>query len=276
MTRAVVCVATTPHYQKGMIRLQEAFLKQRGLDDNMWSWSRLLPSWPTHQNVPYGFKAHALMTAATDDSPGGPADLLLWADASILPIRSLEPLWEKIERDGYWIARNGWNNYQWTADSAYPDLFQEELERGGQGYSRPWTMEEVRRANQFSIPHVVATSFGLNVKHPIGKAFLDEYYRLASETKAFCGPWTNGNSGIARTRYDGVRVAPCGPADVLGHRHDQTAASVIAWRLGMELTDCPEIFAYSKRRPDGTLHLSDQDERTILLADGAMHDGVVL
>ncbi len=256
MTRAVVCVATTPHYQKGMRRLDaqvesfdpQAFVSMHPFEPY---------NSPPHSQVPYAFKAFALEGTRRDG-----ADLLLWADASILPIRSLEPLWEKIERDGYWIARNGWSNYEWTADSAYQDLLPEFA-------SEP----SVARAQNRDIPHVVATSFGLNVKHPKGKAFLDEYYRLASETKAFCGPWRNS----AYYGLNSERVGnPCGPSDVMGHRHDQTAASVIAWRLGMKLTDCPEIFAYSKRRPDGTLHLSDQDERTILLADGNLHDGVVL
>jgi len=49
---------------------------------------------------------------------------------------------------------------------------------------------------------------------------------------------------------------------VRGHRHDQTAASVIAWRLGFELTNPPNIFAYGRA---GEAH----DERTILLADGS-------
>ncbi len=263
MTRAIVCVATTPHYQKGLRRLLHHASLQR---QSVAFWNSQ-GEWPKHQDRPYAFKAYALKVMQAQY-----ADLLLWCDASILPIRSLEPLWERIEREGYWIARNGWNNYQWTADSAYLDLFEHEIVSGQ--VSPGNTLRKLQNVNRI-IPHVVATSFGLNVKHPIGKAFLDEYYRLASETKAFCGPWTNAYSGLG-TSWDGVRVAPCGPADVLGHRHDQTAASVIAWRLGMKLTDCPEVFAYSKRRPDGTLHLEDQDERTILLADGKMEDGVVL
>lgn len=268
MKRAVVCVATTPHYINGLQRLSKVMNGPLGESSKAWiATPHEMMQWPSHQDKPYAFKAYALQAAAQT------SDVLLWADASILPIRSLEPLWEKIERYGYWIARNGWNNYQWTADSAYPDLFPE-------FYGHPARDAEVLRASRTinqSIPHVVATSFGLNVKHPIGKAFLAEYYRLASETKAFCGPWMNAESypGESRPRED-HRIATCGPADVLGHRHDQTAASVIAWRLGMKLTDCPEIFAYSKRRQDGTLHLSDQDERTILLADGSLHDGVVL
>lgn len=260
--RCVVNVATTEHYRKGQRRLMQSGRFLGGYAAHAKTWPAIPNTWPSHDQIPYGFKAFALKETAEH------YDLLLWADASILPIRSLEPLWEKVERDGYWIARNGWNNYQWTADSAYYELFPEN--------PRIWEMREVNKR----IPHVVATSFGLNVKHPIGKAFLDEYYRLASETKAFCGPWTNSLYGLNPSEKpalpDTDRRSACGPPDVVGHRHDQTAASVIAWRLGMKLTDCPEIFAYSKRRQDGTLHLSDQDERTILLADGAMHDGIVL
>lgn len=263
MTRAVVSVATTPHYQKGMARLRSSTF----IDGETWTWARHPEGCPAHSEVPYAFKAFAMRSAVTQYR----ADLLLWCDASILPIRSLEPLWERIERDGYWFSKNGWSNYEWTADSAYPDLFPDRFNAFDR-YAD--ALEDARAVNRI-VPHVVATSFGLNVKHPKGKAFLDEYYRLASETKAFCGPWTNANYGIKVDRYDGVRVAPCGPPDVRGHRHDQTAASVIAWRLGMELTDPPQWFAYSKRRADGTLNLSDQDERTILLADGKMEDGVV-
>ncbi len=260
MTRAVVCVATTREYQKGMARLLECG-KLANAHTTMW---KSLPAHcPMHSNVPYAFKGYALQEAAQH------WDLLLWCDASILPIRSLEPLWERIERDGYWFSKNGWNNYEWTAALAYPDLFPSRL------LVPPLSIGHAVALNK-SIPHVVATSFGLNVKHPIGKAFLEDYYRLASGTKAFCGPWINtAHPSATPMRQERWRYGHCGPADVRGHRHDQTAASVIAWRLGMQLTDPPGIFAYSKRRIDGTLHLEDQDERTILLADGAMETGLV-
>jgi hypothetical protein len=204
--------------------------------------------------VPYAFKAYAL-----EDLRKEGADLVIWADACIVPIRSMEPLWEKIERDGYWFMRNGYTNYEWTADSAYPDLFPE-LVRGSLA----------REVNK-TIPHVVATSFGLNLQSEIGKAFLDEYYRLASTTRALCGPWQNSNAPNVAGRNTDRWSAPCGPPDVSGHRHDQTAASVIAWRLGMKLTEWPEFFSYAKYRDDGSFHLADQDEKTILCAAGAYH-----
>lgn len=266
MRRMVVSYGTGD-FLVGLERLDAAVLGELGANALMMPWGigpwkhlsvqhknagawPIPASWPTHQQKPFAFKAYALK-AAMDYG----ADLLLWCDCCILPIRSLEPLWERIERDGYWMSRNGFTNYEWTANSAYPDLFPEAVA------SQHW--DEMRSVNR-GIEHVVAGCFGINVRHPIGKAFLEEYYRLASETNAFCGPWTN----TSRT--------PCGPSDVRGHRHDQTAASVIAWRLGMKLTSPPNIFAYSKRRADKTLHLEDQDQSTLLLADGSMHDGNVL
>jgi hypothetical protein len=165
---------------------------------------------------------------------------LLWADACIVPgARPIDDLWKKIEGDGYWIARNGWKNSEWTADSAYRDLFPEFLSSGS-------SLEEARAQNQ-KIPHVVATTFGLSLERPVGKAFLEQYFRLASETRAFCGPWKN------------TPETPCGPPGVLGHRHDQTCASVIAWRLGLTISDCPEWFSYR----------GGETDRTCLVADGA-------
>jgi hypothetical protein len=238
MSRAVVNVATG-RYAAGQRRLFAA-LKKGG--EYLWFDKKLPPNCPSHDDKPYAFKAYALRNAAY--VYGDSTTTLLWCDASIVPICPLAPLWERIERDGYWFAKSGWNNYQWTADSAYPDLFAYEL-------TRYRTVEEMRERNK-SIPHVVATAFGISTAHPTGKAFLDEYYRLASETRAFCGPWTNGPA-----YYDNPRQAPCGPPDVLGHRHDQTAASVIAWRLGMKL-DESGIFAYR----------GSETEHTILVADG--------
>ncbi len=247
-TRAVVNVATG-QYVKGQGRLR---LSEHVAGATLKMYIDCMPhACPPHSSIPYGFKAYGLKEAAVN------YDLLLWCDASILPIRSLEPLWERIERDGYWFSKNGWTNYEWTADSAYKDLF----------YPTAWAsdepklLEDARHENR-RIQHVVATAFGLNVRHPKGRAFLDEYYRLASETRAFCGPWTNCATHPNSNHTPTPRCEPCGPPDVRGHRHDQTAASVIAWRLGFELTSPPDIFAYANA--DGSA-----DERTILVADGS-------
>lgn len=241
--RAVVNVATGA-YVSGGIRLGKALAY---LEEDFLYWRDTIPFYsPQHSEIPYAFKGWALKAAnATYQKK-----VLLWADASIVPIKPLARLWEKIERDGYWIARNGWTNYQWTADSAYPDLFPlyirdadlrrlDPLPPGGGFVYHVGSILMSQDINK-RIPHVVATAFGLDLRHPIGRGIFDEYLRLA-QTNAFCGPWKN------------TPETPCGPADVLGHRHDQTALSVIAWRLGCELSDCPDYFAYAGSETDQTI-----------------------
>jgi hypothetical protein len=196
--------------------------------------------WPSHKDKPYAFKSFALMEAAKD------FDLLLWCDSSVVPIAPMGPLWERIERDGYFLVDGGGVNYDWTADSAYPDLF-------------PGVpIEEARKINR-TFKQIVGGIIGLNVRSTIGAEFLRLYYELAANTNAFCGPWANLNCPT-RPQYgpsSSYTTAACGPPDVIGHRHDQTAASVLAWRMGLKLSQYPAPYAYTLA-----------SEETILLHDG--------
>jgi|SRR5580693_2651545 hypothetical protein len=228
--RTVVNVATGPHYIKGQERLTEA-LAALGEDYHVWR-DVLPPDSPAHEKIPYAFKAYALEAARRCGQT-----LLLWADASIVPIAKLDPIFEYAEAHGVWLADNGWKNSQWTCDAAYGDLF--DVDR-----------ENFRELNR-KIKHVVATAFALDLSHPKGAQFFMEYLRLA-KTNAFKGPWWNSNG----ERPDYAKHAgaePCGPPECLGHRHDQTAASVIAWRFGIPLTTCPKFFAYDGRESDETI-----------------------
>jgi hypothetical protein len=256
VSRAVVNVATG-HFLKGQARLETAlrafgetwFVPWGRQGDKAWP----VPSeWPTHQDKPFAFKAYALQGIAGAYDADEVPSTVLYVDASILPIRPLAPLWEKIERDGYLLMNNGYSNYTWTADSAYPDLF-------GQDHQHMYDSHCLAsdRALNKKIPHLVGGVIGLDLRHEVARQFLSEYYRLASATRAFCGPLVNDLSGLSEC---------CGPADVRGHRHDQTAASVIAWRLGCKLSNCPEFFSYAK---NNSTNPADYDERTVLIAHGA-------
>jgi hypothetical protein len=233
--RAVVNVATG-HYVRGQERLTETLAKM-GEDYFVWR-DRLPVGSPEHRERPYAFKAFAMGAAEA-----GGATTLLWADACILPIRPLGPLWELIERQGYWIGNNGFTNYEWTADSAYSPLFGRD--------------DAPARELNKQIKHVVATTFGVNLKHPTGRRIFDEYFNLAAYTGAFCGPWVNREPLTGCWLGTDEREGGCGPTDVRGHRHDQTALSVIAWRHFCKLTNSPEIFSY-----DG-----GETEKTILVAN---------
>lgn len=238
MNRVVVNVATGAHYLKGQHRLTEA-LALLGEDYQVWP-DKLPPGSPAHSEIPYAFKAYALEQARKSGYT-----LLMWADASIVPIAPLDPIFQYAEQHGVWLADNGWSNAQWTCDAAYPDLF---VDNG-------WGIDFAREKNR-KIKHVVATTFAIDVQHPKGALFLVEYMRLA-KTNAFKGPWWNSN-GEREDYRTKPGAEPCGPPECLGHRHDQTAASVIAWRLGIPLTTCPRFFSY-----DG-----QQTSETILIAKG--------
>jgi hypothetical protein len=209
MSRCVVNVATG-RYVKGQARL----LGTLGEPFLAWTDPAQIGA-PSHQERPYAFKAYALQAAVRQGYTQ-----LLWADACIVPnYCPLDRIWEHAKKHGVWLSKNGYWNYEWTAAEAYGPL--------------GVTPEENKR-----IQHVVATAFAVDLEHPKGREFLAEYYRLASETDAFCGPWTGGI---------GVQ-----------HRHDQTAASVIAHRLEIPLTDPPDFFAY----------LGGETSKTVLIADG--------
>lgn len=215
MTRAIVNVATGD-YIRGQKRLRSI------VGDLLECWTNIMPSGcPPHSEVPYGFKGYAL-----DAVRRRGADLVLWCDASIKPIRSLEPLWNLIEQQGYWFSANWWPNGAWCSDAALPLL----------GMTREESMAHM---------HVAATAFGLNLRSEIGSGFLDDYLRYA-KNGAFCGPWKNDHG-----------KASSDPR-VLGHRHDQTAASVICWRRGMTLTQPPKWFAYKGHDTEETVLLVER------------------
>jgi hypothetical protein len=201
MKRLIVTVGTG-RYARGVERLK------RLATDPVMAWTTALPQGSiSHHGMPYHFKAVALRTARESG-----AELVLWLDASIKPVKPLDALWQLIETQGYWLSKNWWPNGEWCSDAALPLL----------GITR----EEV-----FQQHHVIAGAIGLNLKSEIGNKFLDEYIRL-SENGSFRGPWKN------------VRGEASSDPRVRGHRHDQTAASVIAARLGMELTTPPAWIAY--------------------------------
>lgn len=178
------------------------------------------PGSPSHDDSPYAFKVYAIKEAVRRG-----ATTVLWADSSVHPVQNLEPLWRRIETDGYWLPDNRSDPEhdrtcgEWTCDSALEPL-------------------GITRQEAFNIPQITATTFGLDFRHKIAVDFLQEWERL-EKAGAFKGPWINTNHEASDD--------DC----VLGHRHDQTAASVIAHRLGMKLTKQPMFLGdpqYGSRR----------------------------
>jgi hypothetical protein len=208
--RAVVNVSFgQPRYMSNHARLQSTLVT---FGETLLSWCNTLPPQsPSHADTPFAFKAYALKQAAEQGF-----EVLLWADSSIVPLRPLNLLWKLIETQGYWFSENlphgeesgTFSNGQWTSDAALVPL-------------------HLTREESFTFPHVIATAFGLDLRHDIAWRFFAEYIRLAEQGTAFRGAGSNHDLSLSQD------------ARVLGHRHDQTAASVLAWKLAMKLTTPP-------------------------------------
>jgi hypothetical protein len=190
-----------------------------GLEEpyTVWDGTQQWPEgWPAHQDKPYAFKPYALIETAWKEG----ARKLMWLDASIVPIAPLGRIWDLASEHGVWASWIGWHNHEWTSRDAYEAL-------------------GVTAEENESIRHITAGALAIDLDHEAGVAFLNEFYRLASETRCFCGPWT-GEIGVR-------------------HRHDQAAASVILWRLGVPLT----------RSPDGLAYKGGETENTVFVVDGS-------
>jgi len=215
MRRAAISLATSQgRYAQGLQRLADS-LRRSGFTGEFIGWppGQFPAGCPPHLDVPFAFKPYCFAEARQRG-----LEAVLWLDSSSVAVRSLEPLFKQIEERGYFLFKNGrFRVGEWASDLA--------LERLG-----------VSREEALSLPEVNAAVIGLNLKHPLGSAFLDQWHAEAKVGLAFRGvaegPLTLADyRNVKRNREGRVSAHP----RVRGHRHDQTVAGVLAWRLGLEL-----------------------------------------
>jgi len=203
-----------PRFQRGVERLGET-LRRVGFDGRFEAWRTLPPCSPAHLDVPFAFKPYCLDAARADG-----AERVLWLDSSCVAVRPLDRLFSKIARDGYLLFRN-WRFIagEWAGDAA--------LERFA-----------VTRDEAMGIPEVNACALGVDFRHPTGVAFFERWLDEARRATAFRGtdePIADEDDyeAIKFNRRQRVSADP----QVRGHRHDQTVAGLVAYRLGMRLAN---------------------------------------
>lgn len=153
---------------------------------------------PTHQQAPYAFKTSCFLRAQEAGH-----DVVLWCDCSVWAIRPLDALLEHVRREGHVFFQGGWNCAQWSTDSSLESL-------------------GVTRDEAEKLPMLMACCMGLDLTNPRSAEFLRRWHEKAMDGHTFAGPWSNEGQACSKDPR------------CLGHRHDQTAASVIGGLLGME------------------------------------------
>lgn len=180
-------------YPKGLSRLR-ASLERFAPDCDLMMPAEHPAGCPSHRDSPYAFKPF-LMNQAREAG----YRVVIWMDVSAWAVKPIDPILEIIANRGCFFIRDGWNNGQWTSDAALPIL-------------------GVTREESFDIPHLWAAAVGLDLSEPACNDFLDGMLDYAAKG-AFVGPWNNAHFRASKD------------SRVLGHRHDQTAASLLVHRL---------------------------------------------
>ena len=201
---------STGIYAKGHARLL-ASLQSVGCSVPVVSWvNQLPPGCPLHAQVPYAFKTYALRAAQAMGY-----DVLLWLDASMLAVGSLEPLFQHIEEHGHRFELAGhWLGW-WSTDAFLRH-------------------HKLSRDQAMTIPMFSAGFAGLDLRHPQSAEFLRRWHAMAQDGVSFIGPWQDSGSD---PRYK-------------GHRHDMSAGSLLAHQLGMPLSGEPRFMVYDIYTPN--------------------------
>ncbi len=208
MSRAIINFAEGAWYPYGQERLKRSVM-EHGWDGDFVGWTSSSDlGCPPHSQVPYAFKTHALVNARAQGYESA-----LFADASIYAVKPFDLVFTIIENEGYFFEEAGHWTGTWTTDAA--------LEQMG-----------LTRDEAMKIPMLTAGFVGLNFSSDIANAFLDRWHELALDGITFPGPWQNRDGAAS----DDPRCE--------GHRHDMSAASVTAHKLGMKLRTNGDTLAY--------------------------------
>lgn len=196
-------------YVLGFKRLQQS-LRKVGFDgDFLHFHNEEEIGCPKHSDVPYAFKPYAFKRAIELGY-----ETILWCDAPVYATKDLDNIFAHIERKGYIFFDNpGFTIGDFTNDKCLK-LF---------GMSRK---------ESFNHPMIMACCMGLNIHSKEGMEFYTRYI-AAAQNGSFVGRWNNND-------YTESFDTRC-----RGHRHDQSAASIIISQMGLDiLTGHETYFTY--------------------------------
>lgn len=196
----------------------------------------------------YDYTAYCQKPFALLDVLRSGADVGILVDVAFYPIAPISPLVDHVRQNGYYFCRNGNLVGHWASDRC--------LDRMGMTREDALTVEEIS-----------SYCVGLNFRDGRCIELLQRWCGFAADRLSFPGPHTNVafRDPAKLDNGEDLRVEGRNPglasvdSRVRGHRHDQTALSILAHRMGMrELTN----------RPIFTAYLGSEDGRTVLVNQG--------
>lgn len=164
-TKAIVNVSTNKgNYYKSQERLRQSLIGRTDADVYMFK-SEIEVLAPLHRDNNYAFKVYAI-----DKMFQKGYTQVLWLDSSVYAINDLKPIWDIIDKKGYFIQYSGWKAEEWTNDRTLKAF----------GLKR----------EDMKIPMFSSGVTGINLNHPIGKKFF-ELWTKSMIDGYFIGDWSN-------------------------------------------------------------------------------------
>lgn len=205
ISRCIVNVSTQK-YRRGQNRLHHSLQDKTDATVLLFDSEEAVGATP-HAEMNYSFKPMAMLKAYQQGYRQ-----ILWLDASMVAIKNLEPIFQIIERDGYFFQDSGWPNSRWTNANAFAYFGTNEG------------------------PMLSSGVLGLDLDSEIGYRFFDHWTQAMREG-VFNGSWVDS-------------------------RHDQSCASLIAFKMGLKLQPGNTFFVYGDEK-EPTI-----SEQTVLIAHG--------
>lgn len=195
------------NYMRSMARLEESL--QGNFDGDFLGFvGEHTIDAPLHTDNPYAFKVYAFM-AAVDAG----YDQIMWMDSACYAIKNVNPIFNVIAKEGYFMQEAGHWAGTWTNDRTL-DYF---------GITRDEAMQ---------IPMFTAGFFGLKMADKIASEFFSKWFD-AMKAGMFKGNWTNWDHSESND------------ARCEGSRHDMSCASIITHQLGMKYKAGNEWLQYA-------------------------------
>jgi hypothetical protein len=197
---------------KSIKRLEESLVRV-GFDGDFLFWDEEVPDGcPAHFEAPFAFKTFCFNIAKRMGY-----SQILWIDSPCIALRSLTPIFNEITKNGYIFFNNNYDQSmgQWISDDA--------LAKNG-----------ITRDEAMKIPELPCSVLGLDMRSELAINFLDQWALIMGD-----GITAKGTTTIIKDWDDYQAISwnkdnrISNDLRVKGHRHDQSAAGIVAHRLGM-------------------------------------------
>lgn len=231
--RVVICtLALGGWYPKGVARMIERF-EQASPGFEIQAWVNRLPPGAPEQVDEEGvnYTAYCAKPFVLKAAMESGADIVLMLDASIYPLRHIQAVVEHIARFGYVLAAAGFRIGQWANDRALGAF-------------------DIDREMALLWADCLSGFVGLDVRRSDCRQLIRDW---CESWPTFLGRHSNVHAETKEYSYRNEGFVSHDPR-VLGHRHDQTALSILAHRYGFnQFVQMPKFIAYPGKATDETI-----------------------